>query len=99
MKDYKELKNGRWINKHTGFFVDKKMANKLNKLAKKSTKHHKKINYPKNRAKRASKLMVIRKYDYKYNVELGKMNNEDILYISELLKHLVNKRILKRDHM
>ena len=96
MKDYKQVKNGRWINKHTGYFVDKNMARKLNKLAKKSTKRNKKINYPKHRHQSAVKTLTVKVYkDGSFAINQHRMDDEDLLYYSHLISKYVDVAMAK----
>lgn len=92
MRDYKRVKNGRWINKHTGYFVDKKMCKKLDRESTKSNKS--------DCSKHATQKLVIRKYeDGSFTVDTH-MCDADILYFGEMLKQSVIHFIKKdlRDH-
>lgn len=100
LKDFKQIKNGRWINKHTGYFVDSKMARKLNKLAKKSTKSP--LIRKHRREPHAFKKCLIRVYGPKskqeFSIDFGQrgFKDSDLLYFGHYFINLANEDV-KRD--
>lgn len=93
LKDFKQIKDGRWINKTTGYFVRKPLSTKLSKLSK---NNHKKINYP---SQRAYNIIKIREYkDKSFSLDFGNRGTCDsrLLYYAEYLREIAMCGIRKQ---